>query len=498
MKAKSFVLFNLVMLFALVLSACGAPAVSEAPVADAPVVEAPVAEAPAAEEEPAQAEGPLPAVVAFPDQIAGGQPVEITVVQKPADSQPEAVAAWEAQVKRFQEKYPNVTIIGTDYAYAPDSFAALVAGDQVPTLFEVYLTDPGKMIEQGVAYDMTELVKAQKLDTVFNPDILAISTKDGKVYGLPRFAYAMGLAYNIKMLKDAGYDAPPTTWNELAEMAQKLTNRDAGVAGFSFITDGSGAAGWHMTTIAYNFGLKNSDIVTGTPGAYKAGFAEGAMLDALKFAHDLRWKYDLLPLENLSWPTNGEAIATGRAAMVVMAGDQYTWIRQTYPDAPIADFGFAPLPAGPGGKSVSLVGGNIAMISAKATAGQAEAAFYWRMFTQFDPNEIIANYESGKSNPTVVVGSPVLPLYVGDYQVALQALEAQYANMPVENYALFLDAITSGQATMQPEPLVAGQEYYSALGAAVSTVVADQASDPAAVLQETAETFQTNVLDLLK
>jgi ABC-type glycerol-3-phosphate transport system substrate-binding protein len=242
--------------------------------------------------------------------------------------------------------YPNVTITGTDYAYDPASFAALVAGNQVPTLFEVYLTDPSQMIDQGIATDLTSFIKDQKLDSVFNPSILNIAEKDGKYYGIPRFAYAMGLAYNIKMLKAAGFDSAPTTWDQLATMAQKLTDRNAGVAGFSFITDGTGAAGWHLTTLAYNFGLKNDQIVTQSGSKYTENFATGPLLDTLNYIHDLRWKYDVLPLENLAWDTNGAALANGTAAMVVMAGDQFTWLRQTYPDAPIADFGFAPLPAG--------------------------------------------------------------------------------------------------------------------------------------------------------
>ncbi len=491
MKSR-FALFSLFMLFVLVLGACAAPVA--APVA--PAASAPAESAPAEAAAPADCD--LPSVINFPDQVAGGNPVEILVVQKPADSNPEAVAAWEEQVVRFQAMYPNVTIKGTDYAYTPDSFAALVAGGQVPTLFEVYLTDPAKMIEQGVAADLTSLVETNGLQDVFNPDILAISTADDKVYGIPRFAYAMGLAYNKALLEAAGYDAPPASWDELAEMATALTNRDSGVAGFTFITDGSGATGWHMTTLAYNFGLKNDAIVSQSDDGYSAAFAEGALQDALSYVHDLRWVNDVLPRENLDWGTNGEALAIGRAAMAVMAGDQFTWLRQTYPDAPIDDFGFAPLPAGPDGKSVSLVGGNIAMFDANATPEQIEAAFYWRMFTQFDPCEIVANLESGASDPTVVVGAPTLPLYVGDYQDALQAKNAEYANLPVANYAAFLDAISSGAATMQPEPLVAGQEYYSALGTAVSTIVADESADPAAVLQQTQETFQTNVLDLLQ
>lgn len=496
-KHRNLLLHAVFVVVLLALGACkptpGAPATA------VPATQAPATQAPATEVavEPT-AELPLPVIVQMPEEIAGGRPVEITVIGKPQESQPELLAGWEEQVARFEAMYPNVNIIGTDYAYSPDSFAALVAGNEEPTLFEVYLTDPGKMIDQGVAADLTPFFKQHGLDEVFNPNVLAITSRDGKIYGIPRFAYAMGLAYNIEMLREAGYDRPPTTWEELADMAVALTDRDAGVAGLSFITDGGNATGWHATVIAYNFGLKNTDIVAAQPdGTYRAGFDNDAMIAALNFIKDLRWTYDVLPRENLDWPRNGEALATERAAMVVMAGDQFTWIRQTFADVDMNKFGFAPLPAGPGGESVSLVGGNIAMVSSRATPDQIEAAVYWRLWWQFDPAEILAGYEAGRQDPTVVVGAPVLPLYVGEYQEAYEALQAQYANLPVENYKPFLDGITSGQVGLQPEPLVAGQEYYGVMGSVVGTIVADQTADPAALVHEAASTFQTNVLDLL-
>ncbi|HEU4328490.1 MAG TPA: extracellular solute-binding protein [Roseiflexaceae bacterium] len=459
----------------------------------APATEAPTS-APAT-----GAADPLPAVVTMPAQIAGGRPVEITVVGKPPESQPESLKSWTEQVQRFQERYPNVTVNGSDYAYAPDTFATLVAGKQVPTLFEVYLSDPSKIIDQGIAADLSSFFDAHKLRDVFNPNILSITSKDGKVYGIPRFAYAMGLAYNIPLLKEAGYDAPPRTWEELATMAQKLTNREQARAGFSFINDGSNATGWQFTTLAYTWGAKQSNIVTPqADGKYTAGFAEGAPIEALSFVKELRWTYDVLPRENLDWAMNGEALATGRSAMAVLAGDQFTWIRMTYPDVDISQFGYAALPAGPNGKSVSLVGGNIAMISSDANADQQEAAVYYRLFTQFDPAEIQLGYENSTKDPTVVVGAPTLPLYVGSYQEAAQALQNRYANLPTANYSPFTDAVTSGQVALEPEPATAGQEYYGAVGAVVSSVLTDQAVEPAPALSQAATTFQTNVLDQLK
>jgi ABC-type glycerol-3-phosphate transport system substrate-binding protein len=180
--------------------------------------------------------------------------------------------------------------------------------------------------------------------------------------------------------------------------------------------------------------------------------------------------------------------------MVLMAGSQLAWIKQTYPDVDMNQFGFAPLPAGPDGKMVSLGGGDVAYINAKATADQIEAGFYYRLFVQFDEGEVKAKYEATKTNPTAVIGDPSYPMYVGAFQEKIDALTKEYANLPVDNYTLFNNA-TIG---LQNEPQIAGQDYYAALGNVVSLIVTDQNTDPAAALTEASNTFQTNVLDLLK
>jgi multiple sugar transport system substrate-binding protein len=502
MKHKNFsLLLNLTLLAVMILTACGgAPAATEVPTE----VEAPAAtDAPAATEAPTEEPRPVeeaPAgAIPFPDEIAGGRPVEISVVGIPPESNPTGLADWQAAVDRFEAKYPNVTVVGNDYTYAPDTFPALVAGDQVPILFQAYLTDLDQMVSQGIAADLTSYYEATKLDEIYNPKLLSLVSRDGKIYGIPMAAYVMGLAYNIQMLKDAGYDAPPKTWDELGTMAQKLTNRDAGVAGFSFIRGEPHQAGWHTTTIAYNFGLKDSEIVTTNgDGKYVAGFDNDQTLAALNFIKDLQWKYDALPRELLDWPTNGEALATGRAAMVLMAGSQLAWIKQTYPDVDMTQFGFAPLPAGPNGEMVSLGGGDVAYISAKATPDQIEAAFYYRLFVQFDEGEVKAKFEATKTNPTAVVGDPSYPMYVGLFQEKIDTLTKEYANLPVENYTAFNTAVVAGEVGLQNEPQIAGQDYYAALGNVVSQIVSDESTDPATALTSAAETFQTNVLDQLK
>jgi multiple sugar transport system substrate-binding protein len=489
MKNRNFtLLLNLVLLLALVLSGCG----SAATATEAPEVATETAATSEATEAPVAVE---PGTIPFPAEIAGGRPVEISVVGIPTEANPTGLADWNAAAARFMAKYPNVTVVGNDYVYAPDTFPALVAGDQVPTVFQAYLTDRDAMVNQGIAADLTSYYEATGLGDIYNPNLLSLVSADGKTYGMPIEAYVMGLAYNIKMLEDAGYDAPPTTWEELGPMAQALTNRDAGIAGFSFIRGEAHQAGWHGTVIAYNFGLDDETIVTkNADGTYTAGFDNEQTLAALNFIKDLQWKYDALPRELLEWPTNGEQLATGKAAMVLMAGGQLEWIKQTYPDVDMNQFGFAPLPAGPDGKMVSLGGGDVAYINAKASADEIEAGFYYRLFTQFDEGEVKARFEATKTNPTAVIGEPSYTIYVGPFQEKIAALTKEYANLPVENYALFNNAVIG----LQNEPQISGQDYYAALGNVVSLIVTDETTDPAAALAEAQSVFQTNVLDLLK
>ena len=166
------------------------------------------------------------------------------------------------------------------------------------------------------------------------------------------------------------------------------------IAGFSFFASGGGGTGWHQTGIAYNFGLANTDIVKLVDGKYVAGWGNQAVLNSLNYMKQLRWTDDVLPRENLGWDTNAQALATGNAAMIMMAGDQFNWMHTTFPDADINKFGFAPMPVkNAGDKSVSLAGGNIAMVSATATADEQEAALWWRLFTQFDVTEIMRSVQ---------------------------------------------------------------------------------------------------------
>ena len=137
------------------------------------------------------------------------------------------------------------------------------------------------------------------------------------------------------------------------------------------------------------------------------------------------------------------------------------------------------------------------MVSSAASDDEKEAATYFELGRLFDPNEEKAGLDSRQSQGNVVIGGPALPLYVGDYQAARTAFDTPYYNLPIDNYSAFTDAISAGKVKLQVEPSPAGQDYYAAVGAAVSSILTDETADPATVLADTANTFQTTVLDHL-
>ncbi len=422
----------------------------------------------------------LPEVLTLPDQIAGGRDVHITVSNMPAADQAENRATWEAQAQRFMDKYPNVTIEGLELEYDPAAYVALAAADQLPTLFLTYFTEPSKFIDQGVVADLTSYFETAGISGVFNPAILDVTSRDGAIYGVPLNAYALGLAYNIDMLSAAGFDAPPATWDELDTMAQALTNRDEGVSGFAFINDGSGATGWHFTNIAYGFGATRDDIIgTNDDGSFVATYGEGPTVDALNYIHHLRWESDVLPGATLDWGSISEALMSGRVAMAIYAGDQFNYDYFNFPDADLSQFGYAAAPAGPDGR-ITLSGGNLYMVANSASDDEKEAATYFQLWRQFDPEEAQAAIEATNE----AIGMPILPLYVGEYQTQWAAFRAPYNVLPVENYAAFNDAVISGEVTIQPEPITAVQDYYTEVGVVVSEVLSDESVDPATRLSE--------------
>ncbi|WP_165000763.1 ABC transporter substrate-binding protein [Xylanivirga thermophila] len=131
-------------------------------------------------------------------------------------------------VKKAAQKYmdlnPHVTIEVTGNSTMDKVLAALTGG-QGPDVFDNLWPNIATWGEKGALLDLTDYVNNDaefKKDDVL-PAAWNLSTYKDTIYGIPYTLASSELYYNKKLLKEAGYDNPPETMEELVEMADKLT-----------------------------------------------------------------------------------------------------------------------------------------------------------------------------------------------------------------------------------------------------------------------------------
>src|SRR5690606_10577550 len=100
---------------------------------------------------------------------------------------------------------------------------------------------------------------------------------EGRRYGLPWILDTKYLFYNEEMLKAAGFDAPPKTWEELLQQAQAI--KDQGLVEFPIVWSWAQAEAviCDYTTLLAAFGGEFLDA-DGQPA-----FHTGAGLQALQY-----------------------------------------------------------------------------------------------------------------------------------------------------------------------------------------------------------------------
>jgi len=111
-------------------------------------------------------------------------------------------------------------------------------------------------------------------------------TYKGKLYGLPYYTSYFGMIYNEKMLKAAGFDAPPKTYDEWAQQAKAIKAKGLSKAPMIWPVKHTGWGGmWVMNTMAASRGGKLlDDDLNVTPealqslkwwaGTYKDGLSD--------------------------------------------------------------------------------------------------------------------------------------------------------------------------------------------------------------------------------
>jgi ABC-type glycerol-3-phosphate transport system substrate-binding protein len=419
--------------------------------------------------------------------------VELRVATFPPGADAAAYDAFATQEKQFEKEHPNIDIIGVEYEWEGPTFAVQLAGGSLPDVFTVPFTDSKTLLENGQLMDVTAEMKDLGYEDSFNPIILdGVTGDDGKIYGFPRQAYAMGLHYNRDLFEQAGLDPdqPPTTWDEVREYAKKIHDA-TGKAGYAQMAINN-TGGWQLTaqTVARG-GRTQTDNEDGTATSTIDNDATKA---TLQFLHDLKWEDDSFGAKvDLDWGTINQEFAAGNIGMYTSGSDVYT--------ALVRDFGLDPDTYGLGVVPIegddpgTLGGGDIAVISPTVDDPTKEAAVEWidwyYMQKLMDKDAAVQDAKA-LADSDQAVGTPVLPVLSRElYEESLTWIEP-YINVPRDQMTSFTDNIWD--QTPVGEPKKKTQEVYALLDTVVQTVLTDQNADIDALLAQ-AQTDAQALLD---
>ncbi len=418
----------------------------------------------------------------------------------PEDTLAGDIALHEGYVKTFNEIYPGMTIVPAYYKYATDTFVPLAQSGQLPTIYDTWFTEPQKIINQGFAKDITKEVKALGWDAKMNPGVLELLSKDGKIYGVPRDAYALGLMINVDLFEEAGLlnseglPKYPKTWTELAETA-KIIKDKTGSAGLCLLAKDN-AGGWHFTNIAWDFGAV---FEVQKNGKWVAQVNTPEVVAAMQYVKDLKWKYDVLTADptNEDWGTGFRAIGTGTAAMYIAAQDAVNQPTQVN-GLPVTSLSLAPLPAGPKGQ-YSLMGGTPYMFSPDATSEQVTACLKYLEIMGKSPEVTdaaiagLAADAANRMNEGIPVISPFPAWSSEELEVARKKAEDPYRNVDMRLYQAYYDQVLVA-GNVKPEEPMCAQDLYAELTKVMQAVLTDKNADVQALLDQAQVNFQ-RILD---
>ena len=413
----------------------------------------------------------------------------------PEDTLPAEIAMHEEFVKQMKNKYPNIEIQPAQYRYAVDTFVSMAEAGQAPTVFETWFTEPPKLINGKFVKDITSEVKALGWDSKMNPAIRELLMKDGKLYGIPRDGYALGLMLNVDLFRKAGLvdrnGVPqyPKTWDELATVAQTIKQK-TGSAGLCLLAKDN-AGGWHFTNIAWGFGA----VFTAQKGGkWVAQVNTPEAAAALQYVKDLKWKYNVLTDDptNEDWGTGFRAIGTGAAAMYIGAADAVNQPTEVN-GLPVGDLSLVPVPAGPKGQ-FSLMGGTPYMFASNATTAQVNAALRYLEIMGRSPvvdettiAGLRADAQRRKNSGVPVI--PDVPAWTDPtiLKAKQDAIDA-FKNIDMRLYDDYYAAIQKA-GNLRPEETLA-QDLYAELTKCLQAVLTDRNANVQALLDTAQRNFQ--------
>ena len=243
----------------------------------------------------------------------------------------EMFLAAHPDIDLVQENIPNKDFMA--------KFTAAVQAQSVPDTTMVTSERLGNMHAMNSLVDLTDRVNNWPMKPDYPEDRWQGVSVDGRIYGVPAFAFVDWMYYRLDWLEEAGIAAPPTTLDEFQDVAIKLTDPSKGRYGFGMRAGDGGQ--FIVVDMLEAFG--SPIVVDG-----KAAIDVGKAAEALRFFAELYTVHKVVPpsAPNDSYRQIMESFRTGQTGMLWHGTGSLTEVQRSLTSE---QFGTAVRPAGPAG-----------------------------------------------------------------------------------------------------------------------------------------------------
>ena len=253
------------------------------------------------------------------------------------------LAAW-------QEAHPDITLNENVLANAEykTQIATLAAADNLPDVFLLQGMNTKAWAEQGLIMDLTDTIKASPYYDQYDQDYFTPFKEGDKIYGYPVLTggTCTVVIYDKAMWKEAGYDAFPSTWEDVEKASEYF--KDQGIDTVAFGNGGKWQANSDfLSTLGDRYTGK--DWFQSLIDKDGAAFTDEAFVKALTETQHLFTETDIFN-EDYNSVTNEDAreyYISGDAAAFIGGNWDESYIAATLKDSDEEKFnniGFAVLP----------------------------------------------------------------------------------------------------------------------------------------------------------
>ncbi|MDO5747972.1 MAG: sugar ABC transporter substrate-binding protein [Actinomycetaceae bacterium] len=210
----------------------------------------------------------------------------------------------QKQLDEFQKQHPNIKVelISPPTEQADQKLQQMLQAGSGVDVLEVRDVTMGSFINNGWLLDITEPVEKNwdGWKALTDNAQKYAHGNDGKLYMLPYGFYGLSLFYRTDYIKEAGFDKPPHSWDDVLKQSKAVQAPDKNRYGYAF-RGGQNATGQMAACIeAYNadnidpensYFLKDGKTIFSTPEAKEAVslyyniFKEGSPSSSVSWAY---------------------------------------------------------------------------------------------------------------------------------------------------------------------------------------------------------------------